>query len=126
MSPIQAFSFATSGGRNGRILARPRFRSTTGAGHPVDHLRLMLVAGINLLRLHRLLVLRQIRAFARDEELRLYFALLALAVSRSGSSCSPAMRFTAWRAASGRDLSGGLGDDDDGFATLDWTKWARW
>ena len=59
----------------------------------------MVVAGINFLRLHRLLVLRQLRAFARDEELRLYLVLLALAVSRSASSCSPAGPFTGSRAA---------------------------
>jgi trk system potassium uptake protein TrkH len=35
------------------------------------------VAGINFLRLYRLFLLRQPRAFARDEELRLYLLLLA-------------------------------------------------
>lgn len=36
----------------------------------------MVLAGINFLRLYRLLVQRHVRAFARDEELRLYLALL--------------------------------------------------
>ena len=39
----------------------------------------MLLAGINFLRLYRLLVQRHGRAVARDEELRLYLALMAAA-----------------------------------------------
>jgi trk system potassium uptake protein TrkH len=56
-----------------------RAQSVAAFGPPTQWalIAFMLLAGVNFLRLYRLIVQRQGRAFARDEELRLYLALLA-------------------------------------------------
>jgi trk system potassium uptake protein len=83
----------------------------------------MVVAGINFLRLHRLLVLGQVRAFARDEELRLYIVLLALGstvvgielfASQTVHGIDNGVRAATFQAVSVMTTTG--------FATLDWTK----
>ena len=81
----------------------------------------MVLAGVNFLRLYRLLVLREMRAFVRDEELRLYLALLALgtavvALDLFASGTVEGMggvRHAAFQAVSVMTTTG--------FATLDWT-----
>jgi trk system potassium uptake protein TrkH len=83
----------------------------------------MVMAGINFLLLHRLLVLRQLRAFARDEELRLYLMFLALGsaavgielfASQTVHGVESGVRAAAFQAVSVMTTTG--------FATLDWTR----
>jgi trk system potassium uptake protein TrkH len=83
----------------------------------------MVIAGINFLRLHRLLVARRLRAFARDEELRLYLALLAfgsivvgieLFASHTVRGAESGVRAATFQAVSVMTTTG--------LATLDWTK----
>lgn len=84
---------------------------------------LMAVAGVNLVRLYRLAALRQIRAAARDEELRLYFVLLAAAASvlavelfaDGTAGVAAAVRHAVFQAVSVTTTTG--------FATVDWTLW---
>jgi trk system potassium uptake protein TrkH len=83
----------------------------------------MLLAGINFLRLYRLLVQRHGRAVARDEELRLYLALMAAAsvllvaevVGGSFLEGKEAVRASVFQAVSIMTTTG--------FATADYTAW---
>jgi trk system potassium uptake protein TrkH len=123
MSPFQAFSHATSAVALGGF--SPRAESARGLAPVTQWIicALMVVSGINFLRLHRLLVLRQARAFARDEELRLYLALLALGsiavgvelfASRAVHGVESGARAATFQAVSVMTTTG--------MATLDWTK----
>ncbi|MFI8088458.1 TrkH family potassium uptake protein [Streptomyces sp. NPDC086080] len=84
---------------------------------------LMVVAGLNLLRLYRLAVLRQFRAGFRDEELRLYLALLAgsaavLTVELFADGTVDGLggvRHAVFQAVSVMTTTG--------LATLDWSSW---
>ena len=70
----QALSVVALGGFASRNVS-------TAAFAPITQywlLILMIVAGINFLRLHRVLVLRRVHVLARDEELRLYLVFLVL------------------------------------------------
>jgi trk system potassium uptake protein len=123
MSLFQAFSHATSAVALGGF--SPRAESARGLA-PITQwviCALMVVAGINFLRLHRLLVLGQVRAFARDEELRLYIVLLALGstavgielfASQTVHGIENGVRAATFQAVSVMTTTG--------FATLDWTK----
>jgi trk system potassium uptake protein TrkH len=81
------------------------------------------VAGINFLRLYRLFVVRQPRAFARDEELRLYLLLLAggslvlfLEILGSGRfGGEEAIRHAVFQAVSIMTTAG--------FASADYVQW---
>ena len=86
-------------------------------------LLLMVLAGINFLRLYRILVQRHVRAVGRDEELRLYLLLLAV-----GST------LLAVEVLTGGFLAGESGVRSavfqavsimttTGFATSDYTEW---
>lgn len=123
MSLFQAFSYATSAVALGGY--SPGADSARGLA-PVSQwiiCGLMIVAGVNFLRLHRMLVARQIRAFARDEELRLYLVLLALGsiavgielfASHEVHGVESGVRAATFQAVSVMTTTG--------FATLDWTK----
>jgi trk system potassium uptake protein TrkH len=123
MSPFQAFSYATSAVALGGFA--PSADSARGLAPVTQWIicALMVAAGINFLRLHRLLVLRQLRAFARDQELRLYLALLALGsiavgielfASHTVRGAGSSVRAAVFQAVSVMTTTG--------FATLDWTK----
>jgi trk system potassium uptake protein len=83
----------------------------------------MILAGINFLRLYRLLVQRHVRVVARDEELRLYLVFLAvgsllLAVEilvGEFASGEPAVRSAIFQAVAIMTTTG--------FATADYTEW---
>jgi trk system potassium uptake protein TrkH len=123
MNLFQAFSYATSAVALGGFA--PSAESARGLA-PVSQwiiCALMVVAGINFLRLHRVVVRRQVRVFARDEELRLYLVLLALGsiavgielfASRMVHGAGSGVRAAVFQAVSVMTTTG--------FATLDWTK----
>lgn len=123
MDLFQAFSYATSAVSLGGFT--PQNDSARGLA-PVTQwvlCGLMAVAGVNLLRLYRLAVLRQIRAVARDEELRLYLVLLAVGTSALAAELfadgtvdgAGGIRHAAFQAVSVMTTTG--------FATLDWSAW---
>lgn len=123
MGLFDAFSYATSAVSLGGFA--PHDDSARGLA-PVTQwvlCGLMAVAGVNLLRLYRLAALRQVRAAARDEELRLYAVLLVV------SSCVVAAELWASGAAGGPDgLRHGAFQavsvmTTTGFATADWAEW---
>jgi trk system potassium uptake protein TrkH len=84
----------------------------------------MLLAGVNFLRLYRLIVQRQGRAFARDEELRLYLALLV------GGSALLLLELLVGDIASGEQavreavFHAVAVMTTTGFAIADYTKWS--
>jgi trk system potassium uptake protein TrkH len=123
MDLFQAFSHATSAVATGGF--SPRADGQGGLAPVTQWVLcvLMVLGGINFLRLHLLLVLRRVRAFARDEELRLYLALLALAslvvgielfASHSVRGVESGVRASVFQAVSVMTTTG--------FATLDWNK----
>jgi trk system potassium uptake protein len=84
---------------------------------------LMVIGGINFVRIHLLLVKRRVRAFARDEELRLYLALLGLAsliigielfASQAVRGVEAGVRGAVFQAVSVMTTTG--------LATLNWNK----
>ncbi|MFN8204350.1 MAG: TrkH family potassium uptake protein [Solirubrobacteraceae bacterium] len=120
---FDAFSYATSAVALGGFSPRNGSASTLA---PITQWALcatMVVAGINFLRLFRLLVQRQVRAVSRDEELRLYLALFTLAgvlllaeVLADGiATGETALRETAFQAISTMTTTG--------LAVADYTKW---
>jgi trk system potassium uptake protein len=86
-------------------------------------LALMVLAGINFLRLYRLLVQRHVRLVARDEELRLYLVFLAVGslllaleiLVGEFASGEPAVRSAIFQAVAIMTTTG--------FATADYTEW---
>jgi trk system potassium uptake protein TrkH len=84
---------------------------------------LMVVAGVNFLRLYRVFVQRHVRVVARDEELRLYLGLLAAAsallvvelVGGGFADGEDAVRSAAFQAVAIMTTTG--------FATADYTQW---
>ena len=70
----QALSVIALGGFSSRNVSTAAFAPIT----QYVLLVLMIVAGINFLRLYRVIVQRHVRVLARDEELRLYLAFLVL------------------------------------------------
>ena len=74
----------------------------------------MILGGINFALMYRAIVRRQPRAAARDEELRLYLALLVARLGRrSSTEIWTENVLSGRRRLPGRDLHGGLDDDDD-------------
>jgi trk system potassium uptake protein len=123
MGLFDAFSYATSAVALGGFA--PKADSAQGFA-PVTQwvlCGLMVVAGVNLLRLYRLAVLRQFRAAARDEELRLYLVLLAVGTSvlfvelfADGTVDGvDGVRHAAFQTVSVMTTAG--------LATLDWSSW---
>lgn len=115
----QALSVIALGGFSNR-------NESAAAFAPVSQyvlLVLMLLAGFNFLRLHRILIQRHVRIIGRDEEMRLYAAfvvvgsLLVIAELISGTSQSgeAAFRHGAFQAVSIMTTAG--------FATADYTTW---
>jgi trk system potassium uptake protein len=123
MNLFDAFSTATSAAALGGFSSRAE--SARGLA-PVSQwiiCALMVVAGVNYLRLYRLVALRQLGAFMRDEELRLYVALLALGsiavaielfTSQTVHGIESGVRAATFQAVSVMTTTG--------LATLDWTK----
>ncbi len=123
MSPFDAFSYATSAVATGGFAPDPESARVLAPVSQWIICGLMVVAGINLLRLHGLLVGRRLRAFARDDELRLYLVLLALgsiaiAIELFGTQTvrgvESGVRAATFQAVSVMTTTG--------FATLDWSK----
>jgi trk system potassium uptake protein TrkH len=123
MSPFDAFASATSAVATGGF--SPDSESARGLAPVTQWIicALMVVGGINFLRLHLLLVLRRVRAFTGDEELRLYLALLALGslvvgielfASHTTRGIESGVRAATFQAVSVMTTTG--------LATLDWTK----
>lgn len=77
MNLFDAFSYASSAVALGGFSPRNGSASTLAPVSQWALVAIMLVSGINFLRLFRVVVLRQIRAVSRDEELRLYVCLIA-------------------------------------------------
>src|SRR5690606_10144202 len=123
MGLFDAFSYATSAVSLGGFT--PDADSARGLA-PVTQwvlCGLMAVAGVNLLRLYRLAALRQVRAAARDDELRLYLALLAVATAVLGAElCRGGLvdGFGGVRHAVVQMVSV---TTTTGVATLDWSTW---
>ncbi|WTB81109.1 TrkH family potassium uptake protein [Streptomyces cellulosae] len=123
MGLFDAFSYATSAVSLGGFA--PHDDSARGLA-PVTQwvlCGLMAVAGVNLLQLYRLAALRQVRAAARDEELRLYAVLLVVASgvvaaelwAAGDEGGAGALRHGAFQAVSVMTTTG--------FATVDWAVW---
>lgn len=123
MDLFDAFSYATSAVALGGFT--PEADSAQGLA-PVTQwvlCGLMVVAGVNLLRLYRLAALRQLRAAARDEELRLYLGLLfvgtaVLVVELFADGTVHGLgglRHAAFQTVSVMTTTG--------LATLDWSSW---
>lgn len=123
MTPWQAFAHASSAMALGGF--SPKGESVA-AFAPISQwilLLVMVVAGLNFLRLFRLLVQRRPDALARDEEVRLYLFFLAAATAlllgellSSGIAAGEgAVRAAAFQATSIMTTTG--------FATADYTTW---
>lgn len=123
MTPWQAFAHASSAMALGGF--SPQGESVA-AFAPISQWILtlvMVVAGLNFLRLFRVLVQRRPDALTRDDEVRLYIGFLAVAtlllmvelISSGISSGEPALRMAAFQATSIMTTTG--------FATADYTTW---
>uniref|UniRef100_UPI0006EB9B3B TrkH family potassium uptake protein n=1 Tax=Streptomyces prasinopilosus TaxID=67344 RepID=UPI0006EB9B3B len=123
MGLFNAFSYATSAVSLGGFT--PEADSARGLA-PVTQwvlCGLMVVAGVNLLRLYHLVVLRRFRVVSRDEELRLYLVLLAVSTCVVGVELFAdgtvdglgGVRHAAFQTVSVMTTTG--------FATLDWSTW---
>lgn len=120
MDLFQAFSYATSAVALGGF--SPRSDSAQGLAPATQWIlcALMVVAGVNFLRLFRLIVRREVRAVARDDELRWYLGLLAMAtvvIAIELFSGDAVHGFAGVRHAAFQTVSVMT---TTGFATLDW------
>lgn len=120
---FDAFSYATSAVSLGGFSPRDGSASSLA---PVTQWALcmtMLISGINFLRLFRLLVQRQVRAVSRDEELRLYLGLFAVAaalllvevLADGGLGIAAAVRTSAFQAVSTMTTTG--------LSVTNYTQW---
>ncbi len=123
MDLFDAFSYASSAVALGGFAPRNLSASTLA---PVTQWALcvtMLIAGINFLRLFRVLVQRQLRAVSRDEELRLYACIIAVAavlllaevLADGVLGGATAVRATVFQAISTMTTTG--------LAVTDYTRW---
>ena len=123
MDVFQAFSHASSAMALGGFSPK---NQSVAAFAPITQWVLclvMLIAGVNFLRLHRLFVRREVKFLAHDEEIRLYFAFLAvgallLLAELWGDGIAggeSAVRLATFQAVSVMTTTG--------FATGDWTLW---
>jgi trk system potassium uptake protein len=123
MDVFDAFSYATSAVALGGFT--PHAESARGLMPVTQWLLcgLMVVSGVNFLRLYRLFVLRRVRAAVRDDETRLYLALVAVATAILAVELLPGgtehglggMRHAAFQAVSVMTTTG--------LASADWTSW---
>ncbi|GGR19623.1 Trk system potassium transporter TrkH [Streptomyces griseomycini] len=123
MGLFEAFSYATSAVALGGFA--PEADSARGLA-PVTQwvlCGLMVVAGVNLLRLYRLAALRQIRAVSRDEELRLYLGLLVVGTSVMAVELFAAGAVTGLGSVRHAAFQTVSVMTTTGFATLDWSDW---
>ena len=123
MKPFDAFSYATSAAATGGFAPDPESVRLLAPITQWIICALMVIAGINLLRIHSLLLSRRLCAFARDDELRLYLALLVLGSlvivielfgSQTVHGVESGVRAASFQAVSVMTTTG--------FASLDWTK----
>ncbi|MBB4663612.1 TrkH family potassium uptake protein [Conexibacter arvalis] len=123
MTPWQAFAHASSAMSLGGFSPQG---ASVAAFAPISQWILclvMVVAGLNFLRLFRVLVQRRPRALTRDDEVRLYGFFLASAttlllvelLSSGIASGESALRMAAFQATSIMTTTG--------FATADYTTW---
>ena len=118
-SVSHAFSTVALGGFSTRNRSIEEF----GAATQWVLLVVMVLAGINFLRLYRVFVQRHVRAIVRDEELRLYLAFLAFGsllllvevVAGGVFAGEEAVRNAVFQAVSIMTTTG--------FATADYTEW---
>jgi trk system potassium uptake protein len=123
MNPFDAISHAFSSVALGGFSTQNRSVAEFGAATQWVLAAVMVLAGINFLRLYRVLVQRHVRAVARDEELRLYLALLAAGslllfvevVTAGIFEGEAAIRSAVFQAVSIMTTTG--------FATADYTQW---
>ena len=115
----QALSVIALGGFSNR-------NESAAAFAPVSQyvlLALMLLAGVNFLRLHRIIIQRHVRLLGRDEEMRLYFAFVVVGstlvivelLSGTYPAGEAAFRHGTFQAVSIMTTAG--------FATADYTAW---
>lgn len=123
MDPWQAFAHASSAMALGGFSPQG---DSVAAFAPVTQwllLAVMAVAGLNFLRLYRVLIQRRVRALTRDDEVRLYVgfllvaaALLLVELLTSGlAGGEEAVRLASFQAVSIMTTTG--------FATADYTTW---
>ncbi|MEQ8146662.1 TrkH family potassium uptake protein [Streptomyces sp. OP7] len=123
MGLFDAFSYATS------AVALGGFTPVDGSARDLAPVTqwvlcgLMAVAGVNLLRLYRLAVLRQVRAASRDEELRLYLGLLLVASCVVAAELFAAGTVTGLAGVRHGAFQAVSVTTTTGFATLDWSDW---
>ncbi len=123
MDPFQAIAHAFSGIAIGGFSTENESLAAFDAATQWTVLVFIAVAGVNFLRLYRVLVQRQPRSVARDEELRLYFvfivlgsALLLVELLASGiASGEGAVRGAVFQAVSIMTTTG--------FATENYVEW---
>jgi trk system potassium uptake protein TrkH len=123
MNPFDAVSHAFSAVALGGFSTQNRSVAAFGAATQWVLVAVMVLAGINFLRLYRVIVQRHVRAVARDEELRLYLALLAAGsgllfvevVAGGVFEGEAALRNAVFHAVSIMTTTG--------FATADYTLW---
>jgi trk system potassium uptake protein TrkH len=123
MDSFDAVSHAFSAVALGGFSTQNRSVAAFGAATQWVLLVVMVLAGINFLRLYRVLVQRHVVAVARDEELRLYLALLAIGsgllfvevVAGGIFEGEAALRSAVFQAVSIMTTTG--------FATSDYTEW---
>jgi len=124
MTPFQAFAHATSAMALGGFSTK---QHSIAAFAPITQWVLcgvMVLAGVNFLRLHRLIVERRPRLLARDQELRLYLAFLVIgatliAVELFSTGSAPGLG-NGIREASIQAVSIMT---TTGFASADYTLW---
>jgi trk system potassium uptake protein TrkH len=123
MTPFEAFAHAFSALALGGFSTQNESVAAFGVAVQWTLVALMLLAGINFLRLYRILVQRHPGAVARDEELRLYLVLLAagsalIAIELLAGGFvegEGALRSAIFQAVSIMTTTG--------FATDDYTQW---
>jgi trk system potassium uptake protein len=124
MSVFEAISHAFSGIAIGGFSTQNDSLAAFSAATQWATVCFIAIAGINFLRLYRVFVQRQLRAVTRDEEFRLYAALLALGsilllvevLVGDLASGEEAVREAVFQAVSIMTTTG--------FATADYTEWS--
>ncbi len=123
MNPFDAVSHAFSAVALGGFSTENRSVAAFGAATQWVLVVVMVLAGLNFLRLYRVFVQRRVRVLARDEEFRLYLVLLAVGsgllaidvVTGGIFEGEAAVRNAVFHAVSIMTTTG--------FATADYTQW---